>query len=441
MDSQNVRCLEDRHLGETAYVLQPGLGTAILKAHQVGSGPVIAIDDAARELGRLGRDGGLYVLQHGAPVFPDLDLIDATLITTPRLAKYRLECKERIVLASVDELQGKRPCTLTPDAAAELVAIELARLMGCAEVVLIGFDAGLNEAGRFCRYDQPHSASVDRLRYEAVKLQLRGLPARFYSAMCDRFVPLSSSELTVITATGDRPLTLAMCRWWIMHQSLLPGQWIIVDDGREPVPPDVWFAADYVYRQPEAPASGQTLTKNLLLALQRVRYPKVVVMEDDDWYHADYLRVMDAALDLYSLVGQGEAVYYHYPSAMWYRHPNLRHASLSQTAFTTEAAAVLTEVCAQADTPYVDMALWKHLPNKRRVLPGSPPLSIGMKGLPGRHGLGFGHAPDHKFLPDPDGRLLRGFIGDDYAVYEECLGPAHAPHVVVEELSPPADGQ
>ncbi len=438
MDLQSVRCLEDRHPGATAYVLYPGLGAALLTAEQLGPGPVIAIDEAARELVRLGRTSNAYVLQIDAPVFPSPELADATLITVPRLARHRPGCKVGAVLDSAEGLQGKRPSVLPPNAGAELVAVELARLMGCGELVLIGFDAWIAAAEGFCRYDLPHAATDDRLRCEGIKLQLRGLPARFYSAVADRFLPASTAELTVITATGDRPLTLAMGRWWLLRQSLLPAQWIIVDDGQEPLPHSLRWGADYVYRQPAPDEVGQTLTKNLLVALSRVRYPRIVLVEDDDWYHADYLRVMNRALDLYDLVGQGEAIYYHYPTAMWHRHPNLRHASLAQTAFTAEAVPSFTEICAQAESAFVDMPLWKRLVGKRRVLPGSPPLSIGMKGLPGRRGLGFGHVPGGEFVPDFGGRLLRRLLDADYAVYETCLGPLHAPHVPAEEPRPAA---
>jgi len=59
-----------------------------------------------------------------------------------------------------------------------------------------------------------------------------------------------------------------------------------------------------------------------------------------------------------------------------------------------------------------------------------------MKGLPGRRGAGFGHVPDGKFLPDAGGRLFRHLVGEaDYAVYAACLGPLHAPHVVLERPS------
>jgi hypothetical protein len=437
MDLLPLRCLEDRHQGATAYVLYPGLGTALLSAEQLGPGPVIAIEEAARELVRLHQAQQAYVLQVDSPVFPSPELAKATLVTIPRLARHRPGCNVAMLFESGEDLQGKRPCRLLPDARAELMAVELARLMGCAELVLIGFDAWLAAAAGFCRYDLPHAAPVDRLRCEALKLQLRGLPARFYSAVAERFLPVASAELTVITATGDRPLTLAMGRWWLLRQSLLPAQWIIVDDGREPLPPGLRFAADYVYRQPEPHESGQTLTKNLLAVLSRVRYPKIAFLEDDDWYHADYLRAMNRVLDLYDLVGQGEAVYYHYPTAMWYRHPNLRHASLAQTAFTAEVLPLFTEICQQAENAFVDLPLWKRLPAKRRVLPGSPPLSIGMKGLPGRRGLGFGHVPDGKFLPDVGGQFLRRQIGDDCAIYEACLGPRRT-HLVAEAPRPAA---
>jgi hypothetical protein len=42
---------------------------------------------------------------------------------------------------------------------------------------------------------------------------------------------------------------------------------------------------------------------------------------------------------------------------------------------------------------------------------------VGIKGLPGRKGLGLGHRPDHRFTPDPDFAKLREWIGADAEHY------------------------
>jgi hypothetical protein len=53
-------------------------------------------------------------------------------------------------------------------------------------------------------------------------------------------------------------------------------------------------------------------------------------------------------------------------------------------------------------------------------------LSIGIKGMPGRGGLGRGHKLDAYRNDDPDGKLLREWIGPDAEVYL-AMSPKPAP--------------
>ena len=44
-------------------------------------------------------------------------------------------------------------------------------------------------------------------------------------------------------------------------------------------------------------------------------------------------------------------------------------------------------------------------------------LAIGIKGLPGRNGIGVGHHDNLNLIPDPDWAQLKKLIGNDYMFY------------------------
>ena len=85
--------------------------------------------------------------------------------------------------------------------------------------------------------------------------------------------------ITAITPTGDRKLASDLCRQWMQNQTVKPDQWIVVDDGKQPIskPP----GADYIYRKPERGEPRFTMLLSLKMALSRVKGDKILIMEDD----------------------------------------------------------------------------------------------------------------------------------------------------------------
>lgn len=67
---------------------------------------------------------------------------------------------------------------------------------------------------------------------------------------------------------------------------------------------------------------------------------------------------------------------------------------------------------------YFDMELWKAVQAKRvpNILIANSSIAIGMKGLPGRGGLGVGHVRKDYYL-DSDLAKLREWLGEDSDLY------------------------
>lgn len=224
--------------------------------------------------------------------------------------------------------------------------------------------------------------------------------------------------LQLLTATGARPEAFAMCERWMAAQTYAgPVTWIIVDDGPEPTPitksPKGWLQV--VVRPAPFWQPGQnTQARNMLKGLDAVdaKHP-LVVIEDDDHYSADWLETCVRELARAELVGECRARYYNIALRRGRQLSNVKHASLCSTAMRGSAIETFRNACKRAPK-FIDLDLWKRHRSRQLFTGGRV---VGIKGLPGRGGIGMGHRDDFTGEFDPDGALLRQWVGDDARFY------------------------
>jgi len=231
--------------------------------------------------------------------------------------------------------------------------------------------------------------------------------------------PWSPGLLTLITPTGDRPESFRRCERMIGRQRYTgPVQWIVIDDGREPTK----TTAGQLYLR-ERPRRGHTLCRNLRAALPHIRGEKILVVEDDDWYSADYLSTMAGRLERADLVGETGAKYYYVRSGMWrHNHQSETHASLCRTGFTRAVLPTLARVIQGRTHPSVDLRLWRRWTGSRFTWTdpdGVCALCVGIKQLPGRPSRG--HRPTRAARDDPGGVILERWTGAEAAEYAGFL--------------------
>lgn len=198
-------------------------------------------------------------------------------------------------------------------------------------------------------------------------------------------------SITCLTVTGDRPEAFELCRQWMDSQTVKPDQWLVIDDGFDPMPKSLQTNMEYVRRNPTG-SEGHTLVPNLLTALPYIKGDKILIVEDDDWYGPEYIHTMSYYLDVYDLVGEGAARYYLTPLMLFRRLHNKYHSSLCQTGFTRKVLPTF-EKCIPGN-PYVDSRIWAaNVPNRYVFMDESDKLHLhcSMKGLKGRKGIGEGH--------------------------------------------------
>ncbi|MBB1060425.1 glycosyltransferase family A protein [Marilutibacter spongiae] len=218
--------------------------------------------------------------------------------------------------------------------------------------------------------------------------------------------------LTLLTATGARPQAWGLCERLMAAQDYAgPVRWVIVDDGPEPQPVafrrDGW-TLETIRPTPHWQPGQNTQARNLLAGMEVVGAgERVVVIEDDDHYAADWLTHVAGELQRAELVGERRSRYYNIATRRAREMGNTGHASLCATAMRGGALDAFRQVL-RTNLTGIDMQLWRrhrsrHLFDGNRV--------VGIKGLPGRGGIGMGHRQDFG-TPDPGGQVLRNWIGD-----------------------------
>jgi len=224
--------------------------------------------------------------------------------------------------------------------------------------------------------------------------------------------------ISCITCTGNRTLAFELSQEWMKNQTLKPDEWIVVDDGNEV--PKLTFPMKYIKRERQRNEPKFTMLLNLKEAVKHVNGDKIVIWEDDEYYAPNYLGVLCEKLDSYDLVGFGHSKYYHLPSGEYYQHGNEIHASLAQTAFNKCLFDKFKEQL-DSDDNFVDMRLWKNTveKNKKKVyFDNEESLYCGMKGMPGRIGIGAGHRHNVGwYIKDIDNKVLKQWIPKDYLEY------------------------
>lgn len=276
---------------------------------------------------------------------------------------------------------------------------------------------------------------------------------------------MSEVGLSLVTPTRDRPEAFELCIHWMSRQTYRdPIQWIIVDDGDHPVDPNLLVVArswkdwtiDYIRRAPTSDPC--TLQDNLLAALEVVRSDKLLIIEDDEFYSPLYLEEMAWRLEVANLVGECNARYYNVRERRWEIQPNITHACLCRTGLKRPIYDLFLESIRSSKRDkdvYVDIRLWALPPAPRvpilvlrkpkfgalgELLPEPPPptvptlppvpqalrtlfsnrgISIGIKGMPGRGGLGAGHRNKSLSERDSSWAKLIEWIGPDARIYME----------------------
>jgi len=239
------------------------------------------------------------------------------------------------------------------------------------------------------------------------------------------------ARIALITPTGARPKQMEFCAQF-MKQQTYDGEviWVIVDDA-EPTTTDHVkhdFRAGWqickIYPKPSWSIGENTQGRNIMTGINYLQgfvdfkeIPAIFIIEDDDYYKPIYLAEMMRRWnpDAYDIMGESQTIYYNVAVRGWLRNKNDPWSSLFQTCFHPRIIPVVEHF---QHKQFIDMSLFSAIDPSRRRLFRADDLAIGIKGQAGRKGIGGGHSKmigcyEH----DPEGLILKKFIGDDAKYY------------------------
>lgn len=229
--------------------------------------------------------------------------------------------------------------------------------------------------------------------------------------------------IVLISPTGARPIGFTLCTQWMRQQTYEDEvTWIIVDDGiqrsTDNVPNNFRDNWTIIKIYPTPFWNGQnTQSRNIAAGIDALKTIKdvkaVFIIEDDDYYRPRYLDRMMANLCNYSIIGERNTIYYNVQYRRYVTNPNTIHASLFQTAFKLELLP-LFEQC--LPNKFIDSVFWQRATNKYIFYEND--LAVGIKGLPGRGGIGAGHSKAFSMHDDQNLIYLYSLIGSDASNYE-----------------------
>jgi len=245
--------------------------------------------------------------------------------------------------------------------------------------------------------------------------------------------------IALITPTGARPNQFNLCQFFMRRQTYLGKViWVIIDDA-EPVSIsqiDENFKPDWtivkIYPKPSWQLGQNTQSRNIETGINILSQnfdlkdiEAIFIIEDDDYYRPIYLERMVDRFQQYKVLGEMNTVYYNVYFRTYFINRNTSHVSLFQLAFRPEMIPLFATCYREK---FIDFKFYEKLHAQFFVHRGEVGffnegnLAIGMKGMPGRAGIGAGHGRLLNMHPDPQMIFLINQIQDDAKHYERYHG-------------------
>jgi len=257
--------------------------------------------------------------------------------------------------------------------------------------------------------------------------------------LCKSFTQHSGDQIkpliSILTPTGDRPLGVSLLGHWINHQTIfevLPDvwvEWIIVYDDEEErysklcgIQHDKLIASSTRLTYRKEYVGPKSMARNLLEACKQARGDYIFICEDDDYYAPDHLLhclyKMNGVCKSYDAVGTIWQKYYNIYKQCFKTYKNIGSA-MCATAFKRELLPTMEMALKWGfDKAHkgMDRKFWDTITIEQHravdIFDGHD--VVGIKGLPGREGIGVGHyAPGFEY--DDGFATLVDWVGEKAA--------------------------
>ncbi len=348
----------------------------------------------------------------------------------PVLGMYARPAQAAAKSADTGDFNFPRPacpqCVLKHLADAGILMIEAQHGYPVHRAWAIG---NLSQAEQECFATDPEFAAV--IREQRLKIMMDQEYVPDFNPLLSRALELAGlaareAKVTILTVTRDRQALFALHEQMLNNQTFQDFQWIVVDDGKEPVKPG--RACKYIRREHE-PKKRFTHRENLLAGLKEWNGGIIIFMEDDDFYPPEYLaETVKLGRGCTGLFGWKNASYY------W---PLEKHRLVNQredlciTAFSGchyRHRDRLVDIVRSCKSNFVDIDLWHKFTDKTmREYPGEP-APVGIKGLSG-NGFTGEHRKKFETSAHEHEPWFRSQVGEEFfAKYQQIMsGMKNAP--------------
>lgn len=199
----------------------------------------------------------------------------------------------------------------------------------------------------------------------------------------------------LLTPTGGRQDCIDLLSSYLREQSCCEDiTWLVIDDvcPATVLPGNMPFRVVRL-RPPWRWKKGEnTQARSLNWGLGLIENPnaKVLIIEDDEVYLPGHVSNIVEHLDNYDLAGEKTAKYYNVKSGRYKEMNGGRHCALASCGLKGPAISALRKLCVPG-SKFIDSRLWKSYEGPKIRLDTSN--VFGIKGMPGRPGIGVGHRP------------------------------------------------
>jgi hypothetical protein len=224
-------------------------------------------------------------------------------------------------------------------------------------------------------------------------------------------------KIGIVTPTANRPHLLERCAYYLERTGILSdSDWVVVDGSIIPRKPK--GCTRHIQTPPIADGAANFKNNMTVIAsfLKLTSWDACFFIEDDDWYSPKYFTTLLPELDKAPLVGLCPSTYYHVVARGGRICPNLRHASLCNTAIRRDAFQKAARIIEQNKNYSYDIALFREIESS--LIPTNG-LSLGIKGC-SFSGVTKKHEnPAWLQFQDSDFSFLRNTVGEDFYFYEK----------------------
>ena len=230
----------------------------------------------------------------------------------------------------------------------------------------------------------------------------------------------------IITPTGGRQIQINICEQ-LMKRQTYQGDvvWVIIDDclprTTGQITHDRWKIIN-CHPSPNWKPETNTQGRNISVGINELMnydLEAIFIIEDDDYYRPQYIEKMMTRLEGFQVAGEVDTIYYNVYFRRYFSNQNMKHASLFQVAFRPDVIPIFRKCYMER---FIDAKFFQLLAGNGVNLFPELKLAIGIKGLPGRPGIGAGHGKLMNMRTDNNMTYLTTLIGTDAKIYERYYG-------------------